>query len=71
MNDTVDFSLRVIRSIPGSNRRADPDNMWDKSGVLPDITCVKCNKPVHWSRVSSNGHIRAVCETPNCFGILS
>lgn len=68
--NTTEFSLKVIRAIPGNLKRKDPDNMWGKSGLL-DFPCQRCGKQISWGRVQFNGHIRAACETPSCFGLLS
>lgn len=66
----LDQTFRAIKALPGNNKRNDPDNKWGQQGLY-EFSCDKCGKPVHWARVSSNGHMRAWCETNNCFYVMS
>lgn len=65
-----DQAIKVIQAMPGNNKRCDPSNMWGKTGTLP-FPCDRCGKSIRWGRVLSNGHVRAACETEDCFQIMS
>jgi hypothetical protein len=60
--------LIVLAQIPGSS--TDRKNMpeWGNQG---EIDCPGCLVgKVRWLRARSNGHLRAVCSTPNCFSVI-
>lgn len=65
-----DLSLKCMRALPGTDRKNDPDNQWGSTGTF-DFPCEHCGKKVMWGRVRSNGHMRAACETLDCFAMMS
>lgn len=66
----MDNTLKIVRAIPGSDRKKDPDNRWGTAGDL-DFPCHKCGAGLHWARARSNGHIRAWCDTADCFRVIA
>ncbi|QOZ25340.1 hypothetical protein XH93_18365 [Bradyrhizobium sp. CCBAU 51753] len=60
--------LVVLAQIPGSSRDKKNKPEWGKSG---EFDCPACKEgKVRWSRASVNGHVRAACTTPDCFGVM-
>lgn len=60
--------LTIIAQIPGSSRDKKTKPFWGKSGEFP---CPACKTgTVRWARASVNGHMRAACTTPDCFGVI-
>jgi predicted RNA-binding Zn-ribbon protein involved in translation (DUF1610 family) len=58
----------IMPMIPGSSADTKKREHWGDSG---SFACPACGTgTVRWSRARSNGHVHAVCTTPNCFGVM-
>jgi hypothetical protein len=66
----VDQTMRlmaVIPLIPASHRPKEDQQFWGKRG---SFKCPCCQDgTVKWSRSPNNGHIWAMCDTPNCLAM--
>jgi hypothetical protein len=60
--------ILIMAEIPGSSRDKKNRPGWGQSGAFP---CPACDwGEVRWARARSNGHLRAVCTTKDCFGVI-
>lgn len=48
--------------------RALPKDPKITRGSMP---CPRCGGTLHWARVGRERHMRAACETPKCFSVMS
>jgi hypothetical protein len=61
-------SVLILAEIPGSSRDKKNRPGWGQSGAFP---CPACDwGEVRWQRARLNGHLRAVCTTKDCFGVI-
>jgi hypothetical protein len=56
--ESVSFVVKALESIS------------KLKGSQGSVDCPKCNKTIHWTRASYNGHIHAQCETAGCVSFL-
>lgn len=60
--------ITIMAQMPGSSRDKKNKPEWGKRGEFP---CPCCDGgTVQWSRASINGHLRSVCSTTDCFGVI-
>lgn len=58
----------IMPAIPGSSADRKKRAHWGETGEFTCPACGTCT--VRWARASSNGHVRAACTTPHCFGVM-
>jgi hypothetical protein len=64
----MEAQAKIMVLIPGSSRDKKKREHWGKSGAFG---CPACEwGVVYWARANVNGHLRAVCSTPNCFSVI-
>jgi hypothetical protein len=61
MEKAVSESLVCAAALPWQTSVA------GQSGTVP---CPKCGGTIRWARAPSNGHMRAACDTPDCFAVI-